>query len=84
MRSALDSRGLARNAPLRLAKSMIKTLQSHRRNYAWDLADNCLSNCSDLIQKIETACEESSSVTLELSEPISMDMDMAALNRFFL
>lgn len=80
LRSALNSRGLARNAPLRLAKAMIQTLQSHRDEHAWDLADNCLSNCSDLVEKIETACEESS---LGFQEPMSMDMDISALNGFF-
>lgn len=88
MRSALNSRGLARNSALKLARAMINALQSHRRNYAWDLADNCLSNCSDLGEKIETACEDSSSNTLEFQEfqeliPVDMDMDIAALNGLF-
>jgi hypothetical protein len=83
MRSALDSRRLVRNAPLQLARAMINALQSHRRNYAWDLADNCLSNCSDLVEKIETACEESSLNNLEYQESMPMDMDIAALNGLF-
>lgn len=87
LRCALNSRGQARNSPLKLAKAMIEVLQSHRRNHAWDLADNCLSNCSDLVEKIETAYEESSLNTLEFEElmPMDMDMDMdiAALNDLF-
>lgn len=85
MRCALNSRGLARNSPLKLARAMINTLQSHRRIYAWDIADNCLSNCSELVEKIENAFEETSSNTLEFQEPMPMDMDMdiAALNGLF-
>jgi len=64
---------------------MINALQSHQRNHAWDLADNCLSNCSDLVEKIETACEESGSTNLAFQElvPVDMDMDMAALHDLF-
>lgn len=80
MRSALTSRGMARNPSLQLAKAMIDALRSHRHNYAWDLADNCLSNCGDLVEKIEAACEEPSSNTMEFQEPMPMDMDIAALN----
>ena len=85
MRSALNSRGLARTSAVKLARAMINALQSHQRNHAWDLADNCLSNCSDLIGKIETACEESSSTKLGFQElmPVDMDMDMTALNGLF-
>ncbi|KAH7409690.1 putative Zn(II)2Cys6 transcription factor [Cadophora sp. MPI-SDFR-AT-0126] len=85
MRSALYSRGMAHNAPLKLVRTMINTLQTHRQNYGWDIADNCLSNCTDLVEKIETACEESSSNDLEFEDlvPLDMDMDLAALNGFF-
>ncbi len=65
LRSALHARGAtgitpigtARNAPLALARIMITTLQSHRRLHNWDMADNCLANCGDLVDKIEAACE---------------------------
>ena len=80
MRSALTSRGVARNPSLQLARAMIDALQSLRHDYAWDLADNCLSNCSDLVEKIEAACEGSNSDTLDFQEPMPLDMDIAALN----
>ena len=83
MRSALTSRGLVRNPSLQLAKAMIDALRSLRRKYAWDLADNFLSNCSDLVEKIEAACEESNSNAMEFQEPMPMDMDLAALNGLF-
>jgi hypothetical protein len=87
MRSGLNSRGLAHNSSLKLARAMINTLESHRHDYAWDIADNCLSNCSELLEKIEIACEDSSSTTLDFQElvPLDMDMDMdiAALNGLF-
>jgi hypothetical protein len=85
LRSALNSRGLARNSSLKLARTMIDTLGSHRRKYAWDLANNCLSNCSDLVEKIETACEYSNLNAREFQElmPVDMDMDISALNGLF-
>ncbi|KAJ9641261.1 hypothetical protein H2204_002939 [Knufia peltigerae] len=83
MRSALTSKGLVRNPSLQLAKAMIDALRSLRHDYAWDLADNCLSNCSDLMEKIEAACQGPSSNTMELQEPMPMDMDIAALNGLF-
>jgi hypothetical protein len=82
LRTALSSRGLVRNPSLQLARALIDALRSHRHNYAWDLADNCLSNCGDLVEKIETACEESCS-NMALQEPMPMDMDIAALNGLF-
>lgn len=83
MRTALTSRGQPRNPSLKLARDMINALRSHRRNYAWDLADSCLSNCSVLVEKIESACEESSSNNMEFQEPMLMYMDIAALNGMF-
>jgi len=83
MRSALTSRGLGRNPSLHLARAMIDALRSLRHKYAWDLADNCLSNCSGLVEKIEAACEESSSNTMDFQEPMPMDVDIAALNGLF-
>jgi hypothetical protein len=84
MRSALTSRGLnVRNPSLQLAKAMIEALQSLRRDYDWDIADNCLASCRDLVEKIEAACEESNADTMEFQEPMPMDMDIAAFNGLF-
>lgn len=85
MRSALNSRGLARSSTLKLARAMINALQAHRRDYSWDIADNCLSNCSDLVERIEVACKESEVDPLYSQEfmPFDMDMDVAALNGLF-
>jgi hypothetical protein len=82
MRSALNSRGQTHNPPLNLARTMINTLESHRSTYNWDLADNCLLNCKDLVAKIELACEESSINTQEFQDFLSddLDRDIAALN----
>jgi hypothetical protein len=87
MRSGLNSRGMTHNSSLKLARAMINALQSHRHNYAWDIADNCLSNCSELLEKIEAASEDSSSNRLDFQElfplDMGMDIDIAALNSLF-
>lgn len=52
LRSGLRWKNQHRNRPLRIARDMAKTLQAHRRNFDWDLADYCLDHCGDLIEKI--------------------------------
>ncbi|KAJ5711623.1 hypothetical protein N7488_005779 [Penicillium malachiteum] len=52
LRSGLRMRHFNRNTPLRTARDMISTLQAHSQNFGWDLADNCLAHCSDLVEII--------------------------------
>lgn len=54
LRSALRKRGSATtlNAPLNISRDMIQTLRSHRQRFSWDLADDCLATCGDLVDKI--------------------------------
>ncbi|KAJ5528295.1 hypothetical protein N7513_012454 [Penicillium frequentans] len=52
LRSGLRIRGQAHNNPLGTAKDMITALQAHRQNFGWDLADDCLAHCSDLVERI--------------------------------
>ncbi|KAL4946056.1 fungal-specific transcription factor domain-containing protein [Aspergillus oleicola] len=52
LRSGLRMRTETRNTPLKIARDMITALQSHRRNFDWDLADNCLANCGELLDRI--------------------------------
>ena len=84
MRSALTSRGLnVRNPSLQLAKAMIEALQSLRCDYDWDIADNCLASCRDLVEKIEFAWDESNSATLQFEETMFTDMDFNAMQGLF-
>ncbi|KAJ5932617.1 hypothetical protein N7516_007106 [Penicillium verrucosum] len=52
LRSGLRMKGNNRNTPLHVAKDMINTLQAHRQRFDWDIADNCLAHCSDLVEKL--------------------------------
>lgn len=54
LRSGLRTRQQNRATPLKTAKDLISTLQIHREDFDWDLADNCLSHCSDAVEKIDT------------------------------
>ena len=88
IRCALTSRGPSNNPSLKLARAMLDGLQLHRDNYSWDVADNCLDTCSDLIEKIEAACTVADTTTSsqdfqDFQEPMLMDMDMIAMNGFF-
>ncbi|KAK6001691.1 hypothetical protein QM012_002181 [Aureobasidium pullulans] len=53
LRDALKATNRTRNTSLKLAKDMITCLQNHRENQAWDLADDCLTNCADMTNRIE-------------------------------
>ncbi|KEQ90403.1 hypothetical protein AUEXF2481DRAFT_48759 [Aureobasidium subglaciale EXF-2481] len=48
LRDALKVTNRTSNTSLKLAKDMIAGLQTHRNNEAWDLADDCLANCTDM------------------------------------
>ncbi|KNG86371.1 Zn(II)2Cys6 transcription factor [Aspergillus nomiae NRRL 13137] len=54
LRSGLRRRNARSNAPLNLAKDMVSTLRSHRNRFSWDLADNCLATCSDLVENLSS------------------------------
>lgn len=53
LRDALKTTTKTRNTSLKLAKDMISSLQIHRNTNAWDLADDCLTNCTEMTEKIE-------------------------------
>ncbi|CAD0108375.1 unnamed protein product, partial [Aureobasidium uvarum] len=53
LRDALKTTNRTRNTSLKLAKDMMSSLQTHRVNDSWDLADDCLSNCTDMTDRIE-------------------------------
>lgn len=64
--------------PLRTARVMIYTLRSHRENYSWEIADNCLANCGDMLEKIE-AVRDISSPTLPNFDELP-DIDQSVLD----
>lgn len=57
LRSGLR-KGNPNNMFFQMAKSMTDKLRSHREDFGWDLADNCLANCSDLVDKISSTSTE--------------------------
>lgn len=54
LRTALRKRNstTSLNAPLNISRDMIQVLRSHRQRFAWDLADDCLAACGELVDKI--------------------------------
>jgi hypothetical protein len=54
LRSGLRKGGLNNHMFLDIAKDMIDRLRSHSESFCWDLADNCLASCSDLVDKISS------------------------------
>ncbi|KAB8230436.1 fungal specific transcription factor domain-containing protein [Aspergillus alliaceus] len=67
LRSGLR-RNSSSNAPLKLAKDMISMLRSHNDKFGWDLADNCLASCSDLVEKLGSAEVEGESLMSSLPD----------------
>lgn len=84
LRSGLRARHQGHNTSLKIAKDMINTLQSHHRNFDWDLADNCLANCGELVEKIgggQADSESSLPDIQDFSEP--WDIDPSILDELF-
>jgi hypothetical protein len=62
---------------------MIHALRNLREKYAWDIANDCLSRCSDLLDKITALCVRSNTTDTNDQGLAPMDMDLAALNDLF-
>ncbi|PGH01110.1 hypothetical protein GX51_05425 [Blastomyces parvus] len=85
LRSALRPRNSSAhhsNTPLKLARDMIDALQHHRRNFSWDLADNCLGSCGEMLEKIEAGINNNSGLLLPNCEEYPY-VDMSALDSLF-
>lgn len=65
LRDALNATNRARNTSLKLARDMVGCLQIHRNTEAWDLADDCLANCTGMTDKIEAGRNFESSGAVE-------------------
>lgn len=84
LRSGLRLRNQSRNTSLKIARDMINTLQVHRRDFGWDLADNCLGYCSELVEKIDMVEGDGDTVITEFPDfPENLDMDASALDELF-
>lgn len=74
------------NPPLELAKEMIATLQSHRLRFGWDLGDDCLSKCSELVKRIASLDNDGTGLPLndEMSDSFQpFDIDTSILDDLF-
>lgn len=47
--------GLSRSISLRMADDFLSALRSHQESYGWDLADICLAQHSELVEKLRTS-----------------------------
>lgn len=86
LRSGLRTRNQTHNRPLKTAKGMINTLRAHREQFDWDLADNCLAHCSDLVEKIgmDHLQVDSDLAAPEASDfPENLDIDPSILEELF-
>jgi hypothetical protein len=82
LRSALRSKDSSHNGPLKIAKDMIETLRSLSTKFSWDLADNCLRICGDLVEKMEIVSNSvSSNATIDIQE--FADLDDSVLDDLF-
>lgn len=84
LRSGLRLRHQNRNIPLRTAKGMISTLQAHRRNFDWDLADNCLAHCGELVERIGITETDKDTSTPEFPDSSGeLELDPNVLEELF-
>lgn len=84
LRSGLRMKDKSRNIPIKIARDMINVLHTHRQNFDWDLADNCLTYCGELVERIGTA-----ETDFDLSAPDfpdfseNLDIDPSILEELF-
>ncbi|KAL2850633.1 fungal-specific transcription factor domain-containing protein [Aspergillus pseudoustus] len=85
LRSGLRLRNRGRNTPLKIARDMVHALQSHRQNFDWDLADNCLTSCSELLDRIGAAAEGDTGLPVPEFPgiPEDLEIDPALLEELF-
>ncbi|KAL4806233.1 fungal-specific transcription factor domain-containing protein [Aspergillus unguis] len=75
LRSGLRMRNETRNTPLKIAHDMVNTLQSHRRNFDWDLADNCVAHCRELLDRIGMAETDNTAAPEFTGIPDGLEID---------
>ncbi|KAK2590865.1 hypothetical protein QQS21_011439 [Conoideocrella luteorostrata] len=88
LRCALETEssltGLAQSGSFLIARDIITALRSHKKNYDWDLADICLAQHADIVDKIlagTTADNHIDGAVLDLQE---LDMlDVSILDQYF-
>ncbi|KAF9894550.1 hypothetical protein FE257_006435 [Aspergillus nanangensis] len=84
LRSGLRMKNESRNMPLKIARDMVNTLQDHRRNFDWDLADNCVSHCGELIDRITAAESDSDGAPPGFpGMPGNLDIDSSIMEELF-
>lgn len=84
LRSGLRARHHSHNKSLKIAKDMIKTLQSHRRNFDWDLADHCLAHCGELVDKIDVDQGDSDTSMPEVADSLgNWDIGPSVMDELF-
>ncbi|KAJ5613240.1 hypothetical protein N7510_006434 [Penicillium lagena] len=86
LRSALRMKtSNSRNGPLRMAKDMVDALHTYQQDFSWDLADHCLANCGDLVEKISSV-EASGGDAWSPGFPVFseyLDLDASVLDELF-
>ncbi|KAL3463615.1 fungal-specific transcription factor domain-containing protein [Aspergillus heterothallicus] len=84
LRSGLRMRGRGRNTPLKIARDMVNALQNHRQNFDWDLADNCLTSCGELLDRIGAVEGDNGLPVPEFPAiPEDLEIDPALLEELF-
>ncbi|KAJ5562526.1 Transcription factor [Penicillium sp. DV-2018c] len=81
IRCALEterSAGLTQSGSLRLANDLLVALRSHQRNSGWDLADICLAQHSEVIERLL-----SSEPPVDKADETSVVLDSAFLEDLF-
>ncbi|KAK2045692.1 fungal-specific transcription factor domain-containing protein [Colletotrichum somersetense] len=85
LRCALETEntagGLAQSASLKLAKSLVDSLQSHQQNSGWDLGDICLAQYAEVVERLLTA--DSPSATVPEFQQLMMSSEVPIIDELF-
>ncbi|KAJ5145912.1 uncharacterized protein N7515_000476 [Penicillium bovifimosum] len=77
IRCALETEraaGLAQSGSLRMANDLLVSLRSHQKNLSWDLADICLAQHSEVIERLLSSEPPANKADETSVEPLVPDM----------
>lgn len=79
-----NSMGFSQSPSLQMASDFLSSLKSHQQNYSWDLADICLAQHSEVVEKLLTLKPSDISFNDPALDPRQAFMtDMAFLDEMF-
>lgn len=77
LESQSDTTSAVQTTAMKRAQDMLRALRSHRNEYGWDMADICLAQCSEVVDKLCAPAQvDFDASTVDLQQMIMNDMPL--------